>query len=264
MVRLSLPRPEPAADSPASYFAELARRERGSTKIADQVIVVATLWTLIAGDQLYGLAALIRSRAVFALFPVLRASIEHSCLSIWVLDPDPTVTPEVRCARAALATERSHEELVNAAAHLGGKQSDVYKEHRRMLKAFRADIAQQFPEGTDIDKKVIAGQRLASPTEVMHHYGSRWGDAREWEGIYGYLCATANHPTLAANEFLVATPEGLRIDFPLESLERFLRLALIPYLKALEHYAVFCGWDRSGLAALMVDADQAFSHPLFR
>jgi hypothetical protein len=261
-LRRSLTRSELPETSPAVHFQRLAKNERGESAIADRVVVVADLWTLIAGDQIGGLAPLIRSREVFSIFPLCRASIEHSCAVIWVLDPDPAVSPEARCARAALAIDRSNVELVTAAAHLGGKSSETYKERRQVMRDFRKAIATQFPDGTNVEEGVVANEPLAKPTEVMAHFGKNWGVAREWEGVYDYLCATANHPSVSGFEFVTQTDEGIYIEMPLHSLELFLRNVLIPFLKAIEHYATYCEWDTAEFDALVDRCNAAFDPPL--
>lgn len=230
--------------------------ERGTTALTDRIIVVLDLWTVVAGEQLAAMAAVIRAQEhVFGLFPLARSIIEHSAASVWVLDPD--VSPERRCARAALAVDRSNEELVVAAAHLANKQNDVYQERRRAMRDLRAQLLIEFPEGTDLQTtpKVIAGEDLLSPTAAVRAFAEAAGfDPREWEGIYDYLCAAANHPTLAAFEFFGESEEDRR-QAPTMSedfLERLARAVVAPYLMALQGYSAYCGWDASIVDALHV------------
>jgi hypothetical protein len=246
-VRSSLGAADLPPESVAAHVANLARDERGTTQLADRLIIVSDLWTLIAADQAAGVAALLRvGDLVFSLFPLCRSIIEHSAETVWVLDPD--VSPEIRCARAALAMDKSYETLCAVTSHLAGRGTPAHTEQRRVLKEFRESLEREFPEGTDLAAGIVAGETLATPTEILEHFGGRWGDAREWEGIYEYLCATATHPGVAAFEFFTEHPDGgylpmMSVDF----LERILRATLIPLLKALEHYALYCKWDMTAL-----------------
>ena len=127
------------------------------------------------------------------------AASSTAAAAFWVLDA--LVSPEVRAARAALVVDRSNEELKKAAEHLGGKDTETYEERREIFRRFREQIVVEFPNDTDLAKGVIAGEPRRRPTEIMRHSGSHWGSSEEWEGTYDYLCATANHPSLAAFEF---------------------------------------------------------------
>src|SRR5688572_14547746 len=100
-VRRRLTRPDIPTDSPASHYAALSEESRGSTLLADRVVVLADLWTLVGGEQLASIAALLRAREhAFGVFPLARSVIEHSTAVVWVLDPD--CSGEQRGARAAL------------------------------------------------------------------------------------------------------------------------------------------------------------------
>jgi len=260
-VRRSLIQPDLPASSPAAHYASLAKAERGATSLADRVVLVADLWTLISSEQAGGIAALLRADdgLVFSLFPLCRSIIEHSCAVIWVLDPDPRTSPENRCARAALFLDRTYEALCAAASHMGGKDSDAYRSQRERLKKHREAMEAEFPHGTDVRDGRVGGQRLASPTEILEHFGARWGDPREWRGIYEFLCATATHPGVAALEFFATHPDGGHMPtMSLDFLDRLIRATLAPLLKALEHYAMYCEWNMDALNEAIDRANEVF------
>jgi hypothetical protein len=261
VVRRKLTRPDIPAESPAAHYAALTEEERGTAALTDRVVILADLWTLIAGEQLSSIAALLRAgEFVFGIFPLARSVIEHSTAVVWVLDP--TCTVEERCARAALAMDRSNEELVTASAHLSSKQNETYKARRGVMRQHRADVVAQFPDGTDLDAhpRSVAGQALMSPTDLVKHFAESAGyDAREWEGIYDYLCAAANHPTLAAFEFFAETSD--RGHLPIMSqdfLERLVRAVLAAYLMALQRYAAYCDWDEAAVQELRGRSEELF------
>lgn len=126
---------------------------------------------------------------------------------------------------------------------MGGSGSETHKGIKIRLRQTRAAIAGEF--GTlGTDNRELDGERLPRPSEVVEHFGRRWGDARQWTGIYDYLCATANHPSLNPLEyFAVVTPPSPSSSIPPDLLGRLTRAALVPFLKALEHYARYMGWS---------------------
>ena len=82
--------------------------------------------------------------------------------------------------------------------------------------------------------------------------------------MYDYLCTTATHPTLAALEWLAPVEGGgVFIDTSIDALARMLRAGLVPFLKAVEHYAGYCGIDAVELDAVVHRADELFGRPLF-
>lgn len=265
VVRRGLTRPDIPADSPAAHYAALAEEERGTAELTDRVVILTDLWTLVGGEQLASMAALLRAdEYVFGLFPLARSVIEHSAAVVWVLDPACSV--EERCARAALAMDRSNEELVTASAHLADKKNDTYRARRDAMRQHRADVQEQFPEGTDLEAhpKSIAGQALLPPTGLVKHFANSGGyNPREWEGIYDYLCAAANHPTLAAFEFFDEAAEEDHLPIMTEDfLERLVRAVLATYLMALQGYAAYCGWDEGAVQALRDQSQEFFPDPL--
>jgi len=247
--RHQLPRADLPTDSVAQHYADLALQERGTPNPADRVAMVVDLWTLVAAEQLGSIAVLIAAgEPIFALFPVCRSAIEHSCLAVWTVDPE--TSPETICARAALGMLRSHQELCAAASRMGGKGSDVHQRQRAQLRALRAAIEREFPIGTDLEKSIIASEAMPQPTDVLKHFGSRWGNEREWQGMYDYLC-TVTHPTLAPYEFIDVDKRGnVTFNATEDFLERLVRATIVPYLKALEHYAAYFHWNHEPLDAL--------------
>ena len=98
----------------------------------------------------------------------------------------------------------------------------------------------------------IAGEKLPRPTELAERFDERFGRGREWEGIYDYLCATANHPTLSAFEFFGYSVEvGVTINISDDLLERLLAATLVAFVKALQSYAGYCEWDTTTLDELI-------------
>lgn len=260
-VRRRLARSDVAPDSPAAHFANLATNERGSARVTDRLIVVADLWTLVASEQMASMATIIRaSEHAFGLFPLARSVIEHSAAVVWVLDP--AVSPERRCARAALSIDRSNEKLVTAAAHLADKSDPTYLARRRTMREFRDEIVSDFPRDTDLNArpKLIAGETPLSPTAMVVHFAEAGGfNSREWEGIYDYLCAAANHPTLAAFEFFGESETTSHLPTMSDDfLDRLMRAVVAPCLMALQGYAAYCGWDPSMVEGLTAQAAALF------
>lgn len=263
-VRHQLARPDITEKSQADVEFVVAEQERATRASAEGVIVLVDLWTLIAAEQLASIAALLRAEEhVYGLFPLARSVIEHSTAVVWLLDP--SIAPDERSARAALAIDRSNEALVTAAAHLSDKQNETYKARRATMRDHRAAVNEEFQHGTDLrsSPRTVAGQTLLSPTDLVKHF-ARVAEAneREWEGIYDYFCAAANHPSLAAFEFFTEVGEGEhQLELADELLERFIRPLLASYLLAIEGYASYCGWDQSAIRQLRERSSRVFPDP---
>lgn len=252
-VRRQLARPNVAEGSPADVDLVVSERDRGTRASAEGVIALVDLWTLVAAEQLASIAALLRAEDyVYGLFPLARSLLEHSTAVVWLLDP--SIEPHERAARGALAIDRSNEALVTTAAHLSDKQNETYKARRAAMRAHRLAVNEEFQDGTDFGSspKTVAGQPLLSPTELVKRFANvAEENEREWEGIYDYLCAAANHPSLAAFEFFTEAAEGEhQLGIPDELLERFVRPLIASYLLGLEGYAAYCGWDQSAIQEL--------------
>lgn len=243
VMREALLQPEPGPDSAAEH--ELATA-RGSSRAVERLIACADLWTLVGGDQLYGVSLLVRDGGtVFSLFPLLRSVIEHSTSVFWILDD--TVSPRRRAARASLAALRSAEELNKAASRMGGKGSETHQATKARFKQLREDVQAEFGS-LQLEPLQLENESLASPTDVIEHFGERWGDPREWIGMYDYLCATATHPSLSPYEYFNPTrADSVGAEVSADLLNRLIRAALVPYLKALEALAAYMGWPTEPL-----------------
>lgn len=214
----------------------------GRGAIMQRPIVVADLWTLVASEQIRAASVLVGQDdpgpVLIAMSPLLRSVIEHAAATVWVLDN--RVGPEIRAARAALYYLRGLDDSTRSAAHLGGHGNPSHTEAKKQFRALRKTLCAEFPDGTDltVTPATIAGEKSPSPTSPVLHYGERWGTEMEWEGIYDYLSGAANHPNMLAFELLDGT-DGL--------IDRFCQAMISPYVKALQHYADYCGFPRQAL-----------------
>jgi hypothetical protein len=249
-VRRHVVQPEADPDSPlvADRDAAIAA---GRGDIMDRVVIVADLWTLVASEQIKAAAVMIAEEdpgpVLIGLSPLLRSVVEHSAATVWVLDPE--IRGEIRAARAALYFLRGLEDSTKAASHLGGHGNPSHVEAKKQFRSLRKELVKEFPNETDltVSPPIIAGQPLPTPTGPVLHYGRRWGTEKEWEGIYDYLCAAANHPNMLAFE-LLEDASGL--------IDRFCQAMISPYVKALQHFADYCGFPRQELDQF-VDTVQA-------
>jgi hypothetical protein len=245
-LREGMARPEPDASSVAHHDLEHVRNSLKTDLPIRRVTHCAELWLIIAADQLFGLSLMIEDgTTVFSLFPVLRSVIEHSAFAIWVLD-DMASTRE-RSARAAVAVIRGQEEVVKAASRMGDKNSPTAVEAKAKLNELRQQATAEF--GTLIVSPLsIDGTTVPRPSDIISMFGERWGSSRQWEGIYDWLCGTANHPSLNGDEFFdTSVPAKPFAYISSDLLNRLLRAALVPYLKALEYFVAYMGWESSGI-----------------
>lgn len=208
----------PARGSPAARELQFVRRDVGTDLPVARAVVSADVWTMIAGDLLFDIGVLVRDgRGLVGLFPLLRATIEHSVAVVWLLEP--AASTRARAARAALMTERAQVESAKAAKRLAGSAHEIYVTQARARDALRAQIKQEF--GVAIEGAALEGERLLTPTELAEHFGKHWGDPREWMGIYDYLCGTATHPSFNILEFadhrLTAGGQDMRRSFTLSN-----------------------------------------------
>jgi hypothetical protein len=172
--------------------------------------------------------------------------VEHSASVAWVLDDH--VDARTRTARASLAALRSQEELAKAASRMGGRGGETHQDAKGRLKQLRADVEAEFGS-LELSPLRLADETLISPTDLFERFGERWGDPREWVGVYDYLCGTANHPSQNAAEYFDWTNPETGAQIPPDLLNRLLRAALVPYLKALEHLCAYMGWSTEPLDA---------------
>jgi len=184
---------------------------------------------------------IIRSRgSLFSIFPLLRSVLEHSAYVIWALDNQAEM--RTRAARAALVAVKSQEILTGAASRIAGKGSETNVAHRKAYRKLREDVATEFELDEITDPYTIDGEPLPRITEIIEHFGERWGDARQWIGVYDYLCGTANHPSFNAYEYFdLEDPTAKLPALSVDGLRRLLSPAMVPYLKALEAGTAYMG-----------------------
>jgi hypothetical protein len=227
-----------ADGSPAAL--ELTDASERFAPAVDRLIRSADLWMLIATDHLVGISVIVRSgESMFSLFPLFRSVIEHSAYVVWVLDNQ--VDTRTRAARAALAALASQDALTGAATLIGGPGSPTRIAHRASGKQQRRNVEAEF-DVTLGDPYRIDGEVLPRFTEIIEHFGQRWGDPRHWTGLYGYLCGTANHPSFNAYEYFDLTdPTASPPMLSIAALSRLLQPVMVSYLKALEAITSYMG-----------------------
>lgn len=247
-----------AEDSAATWDLEQVEKAVGSRKPVERIIVMADLWTYVAADQIAAMATLAESRVhVFPFFPLARSVIEHSGMTLWVLDN--RVGPRARAVRAALAHLRSQEEMAKVASRWAGRDSAEKRHQKQGLQDLRDQIEEEFGsldvgQGTTLD-----GQRLPRPTHVVEDFGEREGQPRAWVGIYDYLCATATHPGLSAFEFFDTEAERPPAMMPLDFLARLARACLTAYVAALKALTGYAGWSVQPVNDLVADMETTLS-----
>jgi hypothetical protein len=256
--RHAMSKPTPGADSPAKHELSAPFHPNYPPKAAvERLIASVELWTIIASDQLCGLSTILRDGAsAFGIFPLLRSVVEHSALVAWSLDDE--AAPRVRAARASLSAIVSAENLHKAASYMGGKGSDTQQAAKARMKRLKLDVQAEFGS-LQLNPLELEGESVATPTATLRHFGGRWGDPREWEGIYDYLCSTGTHPSLSGFEYF--GPTGIEIK-P-DTLNRLLRSAIVPYIKALEYFCSYMGWSDEPIDAY-VDRANAVLGPTMR
>lgn len=243
-VRDASAEPTPAAGSPAEHELGVAAQPECAPRAAvERLIASVELWIVIASDQLHALGTILREGgSAFGIFPLLRSVLEHSALVIWALDDE--ATPRVRAARASLSAIQSAENLHKAASYMGGKGSETQQAAKARMRQLKADVGLEFGS-LQLSPLELEGEPVATPTVTLRRFGERWGDPREWEGIYDYLCSTGTHPSLSGFEYVTAA--GIEINADL--LNRLLRSAIVPYIKALEYICSYMGWSGTQIDA---------------
>jgi hypothetical protein len=241
--RDAMSQPTPGADSPAEHeLSAPAHPEYAPKAAVERLIASVDLWTIVASDQLYGLSTILRDGAsAFGIFPLLRSVVEHSALVAWSLDDE--MTPRVRAARASLSAILSAQNLHKAASYMGGRGSETQQAAKARMKQLKRDVEAEFGS-LQLDPLELEGESVATPTVTLRHFGGRWGDPREWEGIYDYLYSTGTHPSP-------------------DTLNRLLRSAIVPYIKALEYFCSYMGWSGAQIDAY-IDRVNAVLGPTMR
>jgi hypothetical protein len=242
--RLVLSDPDPT--SAARHDLDAALRDLGSDDAVARVIRLADMWTLLSAEHLRGMGILLLDgTTVFPMFPLLRAAIEHAAWVCWIMDPK--ADSRQRARRAALAQLRSDQEIVGVAKRWAGSATAEYRAAKESLDRTRKSITRDFGD-LDTQTQTIEGEKIASPTEVVDHFGDCVGDARQWRGTYDYLCGTATHPSQNAFEFVEVDPDGkpyltLTNDF----VNRMVRVGVVAHLHALSHFTAYLGWPRDAM-----------------
>ena len=248
--------------SPAA--AELAAASQSFSPAIDRLIRSVDLWTLVATDHLAGLSMIIASRrSLFSIFPLLRSVLEHSAYVVWALDNQ--VDARGRAARAALVAVKSQEVLAGAASRSAGKGSETYVAHRDAYRKLREDVRAEFEIDEISDPYTIDGEPFPRITDIIEHFGERWGGgARQWIGVYDYLCGTANHPSFNAYEYFDLTDPTAKLpELSVDGLRRLLAPAMVPYLKALEAGTAYMGLPEEPMNAY-IDRVNAPLGPVLR
>jgi hypothetical protein len=207
---------------------------------------LADLWTLLEAEHLRGIGVLIDDgTTVFPIFPLLRAVIEHAAWVCWILDPKADTRQ--RAIRAALSQLRSDEEILGVAKRWAGSDTEEYPKAKQRLVDTRASLARDF-EDLDIGTSTLEGHKVASPREVIEHFGACNGNPREWLGTYAYLCGTATHPSENAFEFVDADVDGkVHLVLSEDFVNRMVRVGISAFAHSLVHLASYLGWPRDAL-----------------
>ena len=227
--------------SAAQHDVDVVTAELETADPVERVISLVDLWSSIVAEQLHDVGVLIAGgRSVFGIFPNLRSAIEHGAWITYLLDNQ--TGSEQRAIRAALAELESEQKLVGAIAHMNSKDDPNYKAAKANLDRVRDAIAEQFP-GFDGGTRTINGQKVATPTEVMAFFGERFGDRRQWVGVYEYLCGMANHPSKNAFLLFDVRADG-KTELTLSAgfLSRLVRAGLAAYLTALRCMRGYLEW----------------------
>jgi hypothetical protein len=245
--------PEPssaAAHELADVFAQL-----GTDRPIRRVAALVDLWTLIGSDQMASAATVLRSgTGQLGVFPIARSIIEHAGATLWVLAPQ--LSTRSRGARAALAARKSAEETCRAMAHLHDKGSEQHLHAHRALKELREALCEDFGVATG-DEAAIFEEKLASPTEMVSEVGAPTNETRRWQGVYDYLCAVANHPTLRVFDFIDTDAQPPTMELPAAFVETLTRACLSAHLTALDATLHYFGWDKTQLLSAYSRVSQA-------
>lgn len=246
-VRRAMMLPDPHAESPARTELDMAKAQLGSSEAVERAIRLVDLWTLLQAEHLRGIGVLIDDgTTIFPIFPLLRAVIEHAAWVCWILDHNADTRP--RAIRAALAQLRSDQEIVGVAKRWGGANSEPYAKAKRSLDTTRESLERDFGD-LDIGDSTIEGHKVASPTDVIEHFGAcSGGNSREWLGTYAYLCGTATHPSQNAFEFVEADADGsVHLVLSQDFTNRMVRVGISAFTHSLAHLAGYLGWPRDPL-----------------
>jgi hypothetical protein len=249
---------------PGSVAAAELRAPELPLRAIERVIRCADLWTNIAGDHLRGIGTLVADGTnVFGVFPLTRSALEHATSIAWVMDDEASTRR--RAVRAALADIHSEMEMNAAVRRMAGKESDEARSRKARLRELRDEVQQDFGN-LELEPEVsIDGETAARPTAIVERFGDRWGDARQYVGMYDYLCATANHPSFSAFEYFdISDPLNPAARISDEVLGKLVRVGLVPYLKSLEYFAGYMGWSSNAVWAYASRAAAVLEEDILR
>lgn len=228
------------ADLELRHAGDLSGRKDGALLRMHRLVQA---WTVMAADLLAGLAALCRSRDVaLAPIPMVRACVEYSARTVWLLDDN--IRPDERLGRAWLDVLMSATGTSRTASRLAGEGSEPHRQAEAALAAVRDEILLIFPDA-EIDSGRgswrIAGQRFIGPTETAFNFGRRWGDAEQWQGTYGALSQMA-HPSETLLEFFEDSTAEVLVSTDRDTVHKLVLMALVPYYQAIRHLLAYYQW----------------------
>lgn len=228
--------------------ADAAARGIRLAGMATHAPAVASVMIRTAGEQLAGLAAVLRAGEVFgALEPVVRAILENSAYASWVLDPQST--GEKRGARVLAAELTTVSHLRSAIEELGGTNTDEYRTLTGtfdQLVALASELYSPFtsPKGND-RTYTVGGERYPSFTSAVIAWADGPGGGHiSGRGLYGMLCSDTHPKALATrlNWRPGATPNVSMQIVPLPYLDQLVTAALSPFYGALVCLGSYHGW----------------------
>ena len=239
--------PRPAAESRAAMDNQSFRRRTNSSEVSERVIVCCDYWTIVTANQLRSLATLIEVDGPgFAIYPIMRAIIEHSAWLCWMLDENCSALE--RISRANLAFLNTAKGRVAAALLAYGSESELHGIAMDDYDKYLHEMNHTFTDVQVGRNMSIEGQRLPTATGVIAHMGSIMGNENRWKGVYKVLCQMANHPTLSVTE-VISLDHGqtLSIRISPETLSQNVLATLNPYLWSLNYVCAYLGWPTKPL-----------------
>lgn len=220
-----------------------AKHLYGSAEPGRRIYELANLWLIIAAEEIRGVGVLIEERRSWpAMFPLIRANIEHCGAVLWLTDKDASL--ETRAARAATAMLDGRERELGVAAKIAPGSPEHGAAKQRLGELIKQIESESGPVGHN--PWSVQGERMIGPTKCAALIGERTGNPAEWTGIYGYLCGMGVHPGLAFGGALRPNGPGqAQIVMSDHYLERFIGACVHPFLMALGAVASSMGWERA-------------------
>lgn len=164
---------------------------------------------------------------------------------------DTGIGARERVARAYLDQLFSAEEHVTVLARLASKGGSEHSSAKQERDRIRSEIATHFPD-SEIEGGYrtwkVGGQSFLGPTDSLEAFGSKYGLGRSWKGTYDLLAMNA-HPGTAILEFFEVGPDGrIGVTTNHDTMDKLLRVAVVPFYEALKHWLTYCGWPLDDLA----------------